>query len=466
MSQAPEADAAATPAGDTPAGGLAAGDTSAGEMAAGEVAASVEVTVAVDATAVVTAYDLEMTRAWHWALLDLAGHLPDELLHQARAWLAAGRRLEVARAVAFAVLSGQLGVGGGEVPLIREELAATETDPDLLRALDALPLGERQLSAWVFLASDPALPGPPVSLPIDLTMTAGSRDGAGSGAGTAPGGRAADDMTAADAAFAVADGADGADAVDRAIVAAVAGEPDVLGVWRSWRLPAWETSWPPPRRVFVVTLEPLSDAAVAVTARLQEALVAAGEPDPRVEVHPAGVDAPAYQVLARVCGALLWARRSAGEVRVARVFDDVDPEGGPAFAVDRPRVDDLDQRDDLLAYLDAGLPVIGTTALMPDLLDPARGEVVPMTMRTDGQWIWTDTVSYYLEEHGLAPDPDLLRHIERSGLPPEPVDEVAQHRVLAHLLLQAVPVDDEAWAVPQTAAPARRVPGRGPADPS
>ncbi|EFC84677.1 hypothetical protein [Parafrankia sp. EUN1f] len=386
-----------------------------------------EVTVAVDATAAVDAHDREMTEAWHWALLGLAGYLPDELVHQARTWLAAGQRLEVASAVAFALLSGQIDVGGGEIPLIREELAATASDPDLLRALDTVPLGERQPSAWEFLATDPALAGPSFALPLDRTRpTRGALDD-----GT-PGGSLDD--------------------VDRAIIAAAADEADVIGIWRSWRLPAWATPYPPPRRVFVVTIDPhLMALAAAVTGRLQLALVAAGDLDAQVEVLPAGVDAPPYQVLARIGSALLWAREAAGEVRVARVFDDVDPVGGPAFAADRPRVDDPWLRDDLLAYLDAGQPVIGTTALMPDLLDPARGEVVPMTMRTDGHWVWTDTVSYYLEEHGLAPEPDLVRHIRLAGMP-APVDEVAQHRVLAHLL-QMEHAEEDSWAVPQTAAP-------------
>lgn len=32
--------------------------------------------------------------------------------------------------------------------------------------------------------------------------------------------------------------------------------------------------------------------------------------------------------------------------------------------------------------------------------------------RTDGEWIWTDTVEYYLSRHGLAPDAQLTAHIE------------------------------------------------------
>jgi hypothetical protein len=74
-----------------------------------------------------------------------------------------------------------------------------------------------------------------------------------------------------------------------------------------------------------------------------------------------------------------------------------------------------------------------TTATFTDVVDPARGAVVPMSFRTDGVWIWTDTVTYYLAEHGMAPDAELLRHIEDRGTAPSDVDAVALHRAMAVL---------------------------------
>lgn len=60
-----------------------------------------------------------------------------------------------------------------------------------------------------------------------------------------------------------------------------------------------------------------------------------------------------------------------------------------------------------------------TTGTGEDVVDPARGAVVPMGLRTDGTWIWADAAAYYLREHHLAPDARLLAHIRRSGgLPP------------------------------------------------
>lgn len=369
----------------------------------------------------------EAVEAWHWALLGLAGYLPDELVSEARFWLAAGLRLDIAQAVAFAVTAGQLAAGGGELRLVRDELAATGQDGDLVLALDALPDAERLPSAWEFRSADPAANGPGAALPLDLT---GAPD---------PG---------------------GFDVTERAIVEATRVEPAALGLWRSWRVPAGGAPWPPPKQVFVVSAGPpptesappgWSTADLAtLAARLGEALLAAGEADPQVEVCPSGVEAPPYQVLARHSGALLWAREPATDVTVARVFDEVDPVAGPRFAADRPRIDDPGARARLLAWLDAGHPVLGTSTRMADVVVPDRGEVVPMTFRTDGRWVWTDTAAYYLDQHGIVPDPDLLRYIAADPYPRR-VDEVALHRVLTHLLGPAP--EESVWVVPQMDAP-------------
>jgi hypothetical protein len=377
------------------------------------------VTVAFDATAAARSApgsgveDDGMTDAWHWALLGLAGFLPDEMISEMRVWLAAGRRLDIAQTIAFAVAAGQLGIGGDEILLTLAELTAAGHESDLVEALDVVPMGERMPTAWVFRSGDPTRDGPATALPVDLTT----------GAGTI-----------------------GLDDVDEAVVEAVGAEPDVIGLWRAWRLPAGGVPWPRPKRVFVVTTGQGWDTAAALAARLQAALSAAGESDPQVEVCPAGMDTPPYQVLAQACGALLWAHEPADEVLVARVFDGVDPEEGPRFDADRPRIDDPEHRERLLAYLDAGMPIIGTSSLMADIVEPARGEAVPIMFRTDGRWVWSDAAGYYLDEHGIAPDPDLVRHVEH-GRHPERVDEVALHRVLVHLL-NAQQEQDAVWVVP------------------
>ncbi len=61
------------------------------------------------------------------------------------------------------------------------------------------------------------------------------------------------------------------------------------------------------------------------------------------------------------------------------------------------------------------------------------GEVVPQNFRTGGTWIWTDTVTYYLETYALSPDPELLDHIRNRGYVEAELDDVSRHRAMVEL---------------------------------
>jgi len=134
--------------------------------------------------------------------------------------------------------------------------------------------------------------------------------------------------------------------------------------------------------------------------------------------------------------------------RLAAVFDSVDPATGPGFAPGRPRLQEDDEREAVARYLRAGAPVLLTTMLMDDVVDAGRRAVVPMGFRTDGRWIWTDTVTYYLQEYGLAPDPDLLAHVRAQGDGPwaEPSPETVEQAVAFVLAPQEEP-REAVWTV-------------------
>ncbi|MEU0564738.1 hypothetical protein ABZ297_04960 [Nonomuraea sp. NPDC005983] len=113
---------------------------------------------------------------------------------------------------------------------------------------------------------------------------------------------------------------------------------------------------------------------------------------------------------------------------LAKVFDGV-RDGEPYFLPDHPRDDD----PRLAAYLKAGTPILSTTGTNVDFLDPARGEVVPLTFRTDGTWIWTDTITYYLEKHRIRPDEGLCAHIAAQGYRCPRVDEATARHAIEEL---------------------------------
>jgi hypothetical protein len=66
-----------------------------------------------------------------------------------------------------------------------------------------------------------------------------------------------------------------------------------------------------------------------------------------------------------------------------------------------------------------------------------------MSFRTDGTWIWSEATTYYLEVHGLLPDPELAAHIRALGYAAPVVDGIARHRAMA--VLKAPPTEAPAW---------------------
>lgn len=167
--------------------------------------------------------------------------------------------------------------------------------------------------------------------------------------------------------------------------------------------------------------------------------------------------------------------------RVARIFDGPGEDGRPS--VNRPPVDEMDITE-LLDYLD-GAPLVGPArGYDVDRLDPNGQQSVPIAFHTDGTWIWPAAVNYFLREHDIAPEPDLVEHIRRMRFKLVPVDE--QTRSAAQLFLgpppgaprpgppapggppapaptRALPVPPPPAPVPAPAAPPRAaLPSQGP----
>ncbi len=109
-------------------------------------------------------------------------------------------------------------------------------------------------------------------------------------------------------------------------------------------------------------------------------------------------------------------------VRLATIFD---PSGD--------RVGDPAERARIAEFLAAGTVLLFTTATEVDRLDPSRGQVVGLTLRTDGVWAWSDALTYYVTTHGLTPEADLYDHIRAGGYACEPVDAATTDRVIDEL---------------------------------
>lgn len=343
----------------------------------------------------------------HEVLLHIAGRAPDDLLTTARGWLAGDRHLDVARAVAFAVLTYRVPVREEDLMALADVLSGGEIDPSVLGQADVAV--NDIAPPFLFQAEPPAAFADPEPAPKEGGKR--RRKGRGKDVGEPPVG--------------------GVDPIDQAAVEAVAG-PGVRGLWCAWRLAADGSPWPAPRRVYVLEVE-LSGERPVAAAHLQRALAEAGEHDPQVEVYATNEDLPSYQRLARAGGSLVWAASPDREVRVAATFDEVNEEGTPSFDPDHSLVPEGEDRHRFVRYLNSGAPLLVTTSLGPDLVDEERGSVVPMNFRTDGVWIWCDAMTYYLDQHGLAPEADLVSHLRDQGEALPEVDGVDIHRAIGVL---------------------------------
>jgi|GEM_PF-1134446 len=103
------------------------------------------------------------------------------------------------------------------------------------------------------------------------------------------------------------------------------------------------------------------------------------------------------------------------EFATARVFDATLPDGTAVMAPDHERIADPDERERLLTYLREAPVAVMTLSEDEDRFQPERGRVVPMSIRTDGTWLWSDALAYYLELYGFAPEPALRQHIADNG---------------------------------------------------
>jgi hypothetical protein len=125
------------------------------------------------------------------------------------------------------------------------------------------------------------------------------------------------------------------------------------------------------------------------------------------------------------------ARESAGSTggpRPARVFDANLADGRPAFSPERRRIVEPERRERLIHYLRHARMVLRAAGMMADPTTGDPAPVVPLSFRTDGTWVWSEAVPYYVSRRGVAPELEFLNHIEERAyqLPASVPDDVAR----------------------------------------
>ncbi|BDT89424.1 hypothetical protein [Nocardia cyriacigeorgica] len=328
--------------------------------------------------------------AVHAMLLGFAGRIPDRYLTDLRYGLSLGDQREIAFAVEAIARRRKIALRPAELTVLADILGTRFTRWGR-RDVVAPGLNDRVPFEFTPLLPESAeLSVSPMPRALDLTGVTGSV-------------------------------VHTPDATDAAAVEAARAHASVVGVWRSWRRPAQsdQDDWTQaPRRVYLVEVGGAAPPWV-VAADVASALHTAGEADGQVEVYTTGDDLPRYQRTARLRSCLLWAA-SGTAPRVPEPFT----EHPVRFAANHPRMDDSRAA---LRYLRSA-PMVCRASGVPDTVEPESAVPVPMTIRTDGRWVWPEAAAHYLDEYGLAPDPALVEHLRTAGPPPLFVDGVAEFR--------------------------------------
>jgi hypothetical protein len=81
------------------------------------------------------------------------------------------------------------------------------------------------------------------------------------------------------------------------------------------------------------------------------------------------------------------------------------------------------ERPAVAAYLREAPLVAVAWGYDADPFDPNRAEVVPLNFRTDGEWVWSESLAYFAERYGVPPEPDFLRHMAQRQYQLSEVDE-------------------------------------------
>ncbi len=63
------------------------------------------------------------------------------------------------------------------------------------------------------------------------------------------------------------------------------------------------------------------------------------------------------------------------------------------------------------AYLDNATAIMQTTDRTRDVLADNDEKVVPLTIRTDGEYVWPGPVAYYVRNYAVAPQGEFIQYL-------------------------------------------------------
>jgi hypothetical protein len=320
------------------------------------------------------AVDPELLSSLHVLLMRLVGRVPDGAVSAGREALFGGRLDDLARLLGLVVFHGREPISPDEEELIRGLLMEFECDAVVLtpEVVGALNPAAQEVTVGEFVGDD-------------------------------------------------------------AVLSAVEASDDAVGLWACWSGPAFGSPWPSRVRCYVVEASS-GEGALRLDRRMHEDLAVGrrvGEPGSRFFViGPDGAFTPDGAVVLE-SAELIWARAPAEEIQMAPVFAEVDAEGRPIGAEGDPLSEQ--DREAVLSYLLSAEVILQASEPGRDILDEESGAEVPLDLRSDGLWVWSDASAYYLSQHDVRPPQGLLDRASDAGGTAAAMDSVTYHRVLEAL---------------------------------
>lgn len=113
------------------------------------------------------------------------------------------------------------------------------------------------------------------------------------------------------------------------------------------------------------------------------------------------------------------------------IWDDIDKHGKPMLADDHPRIP-ADEVDQVVNYLNANPIVLRTTALGDDYID-GTPQVVPRSFRSDGTWVWSDEVPYYVKKYKVSPGADFIQYMKEGSTPAPDFSKEERDKIVAFI---------------------------------
>lgn len=70
------------------------------------------------------------------------------------------------------------------------------------------------------------------------------------------------------------------------------------------------------------------------------------------------------------------------------------------------------------AYLRSGGVIFRNTEKIPDPLGNASALVVPLSLLTDGEWIWNESLTYFVATHRFCPSDEFMSYLRQRDFEP------------------------------------------------